>query len=54
MLVTTMSGPYYTGVVLQKELVLASYEGTCVCVYMVTSGVTVWVSIVSGVWSDSE
>ena len=27
---------------------------TCVCVYMVTSGVTVWVSIVSGVWSDSE
>ena len=25
-----------------------------VCVYMVTSGVTVWVSIVSGVWSDSE
>ena len=27
---------------------------TCVCVYMVTSGVTVWVSIVSGVWNASE
>ena len=27
MLVTTMSGPYHTGVGLQNELVLASYQG---------------------------
>ena len=27
MLVTTMSGLYHTGVVLQNELVLASYQG---------------------------
>ena len=29
------------------------YVCVTVCVYIVTSGVTVWVSIVSGVWGAS-